>query len=121
MLTYEKKPGNAGCTKCGLRASSKNVQIRSVFPIWPREETGYACQVFETGIRIKDVEWDIGPEDVTITMTAVNPRITNKETGEHPTLGKFINDMIRFGLNGDEIEAVLCDHQWKQDPGTNTV
>ena len=117
MITYDKKPGNAECTRCGLRASSKNVQIRNVFPIWP-EENEHECESFEMGIWIDVVTND---DNSVIVMTGVKPGVKNTKTGKHPTLGKYINDMIGSGLTGDEIEAVLCNHQWKQDPGTNTV
>ncbi len=116
MLTYDKQPGNAGCIKCGLRASSKNVIIRNVFPIWP-EEHEYICQSYEMGICIDDVKFN---ED-TVTMVGVRPHVINTKTGKKPSIGEYIRDMINCDLTGDEVQAVLCEHLWKQDPGTNTV
>jgi len=118
MLTYDKIPGNAGCTICGLRASSKNVVIRNVFTIWPNEKTECLCQVHENYIA---VVLDVKYGEQTIPMVGIRPTVKHRDTGETPDLGTIIMQMIDIGLSGAEIRAVLCDHRWVQDPGTNTV
>lgn len=118
MIKYDKKPGNAGCTKCGLRASSKNVQIRSVFVFWPDNDHRYNCESMENCIVTKhNVEWD----SYIIPMVGIKPWTKYKETDKTPDLGQLVEEMIKVKLTGSEIRSILCDHTWKQDPGTNTV
>ena len=46
----KEKAGNEECIHCGLRASSKNVAIRSVFAHHPKDKLDLAC--FERCVRI---------------------------------------------------------------------
>ena len=119
-LSYNAKTGNAGCTKCGLRASSKNVTCRSVFCIWPDDEKEYLLQMFENCIAVKSgVEWN----DKKIDMIGVRPTVTraNDKGGGCPDIAELVGSIVKSGLTPEEARAVLCDHHWVQDKGTATV
>jgi hypothetical protein len=112
--TKTKKAGNAGCVLCGLRASSKNVAIRNVFPIWP--ETCQIGNMFDLCMRIQCFDGH--------DMFGLNVGIHKQKESEPD--GKVFADFLKdFILNYDpkmeHLHKLFCGHQWKQDRGTATV
>ncbi len=104
------KLGNAKCTKCGLRASSKNVALRSVFRCWP-DDDGYLSAI-ENMVRIYTHEEHdyiriIHHDDQTPAQAMT---LWFKSVYEH--------NPAKYERN---IEKLLCSHTWRQDRGTATV
>lgn len=101
------RPGDAGCSKCGLRASSKNVVIRSVFAVWP--DGMDSPSMYEHLVAVHHYEghpfWSCKPGAV-----------LEGKTPEETFAG-----IVRYGVEHDVLDIYLCNHSWKQDPGTATV
>ncbi len=110
MTKRKTKLGNAGCTQCGLRASSKNVMCRSVFPCWPDED--HIIRMMEGMVRMHNHK---GIEYIRI--------ISYDEQAPATAMGlwfKTVYDHNPAKYDGN-LKKLLCYHTWKQDRGTSTV
>ncbi len=104
------KIGNAGCKKCGLRASSKNVMFRHVFPIWPDDDL--KIQYMEHSLQI--ITKDDRDYVFVNPCEGINPAramaVWFKEVHDH--------NPAKYEAN---VKKLLCLHDWRQDRGTATV
>lgn len=114
--TKTKKVGNAGCVLCGLRASSKNVAIRNVFPIWD-DKLDYSLQMLESCVRITSKD-----ENDYFGMAA---HVYEKDRAKGKTdawvFVQWFKEVVRIDPELKNLEKLLCAHQWRQDRGTATV
>lgn len=101
--------GNAGCSLCGARASSKNVATRSIFPIYTGDNQ-YLFQMYENCVMVeKGDKWSI------------KPHVRHRDkSDEPPTMREFIADAAKL-LKPEELGQIFCNHHWMQDKGTATV
>jgi hypothetical protein len=104
------KLGNAKCTICGLRASSKNVAIRHVFICWP--EVDMQLEHLEHMVKAynhKGIEYyRIAHYDETLPAAAMGQWF--KQVYDHSP--------SKYEAN---LKKLLCIHEWQQDRGTATV
>ena len=121
--TKTKKVGNAECVLCGLRASSKNVAIRSVFPIWAetdslqREPNEVALEMLESCVRVTDKD-----EQTFFGMhKGVHAEQRAKGKTDAWVFAQWIKEVVRIDPELKHLNKLLCAHQWRQDPGTETV
>jgi hypothetical protein len=93
------KQGNAFCSKCGVRAESKNIMSRSVFPLMPP-----LLEVWEAGLLAHkhDDQDFFGLKD---------PEV-NRDLASH---------LIRYLKCTDNdvegLRVLLCVHRWQHDEG----
>ena len=102
--------GNASCTRCGLRASSKNVAIRHVFPCWPEHDS--MLSYLERAVRITSYE---EKDFVRVLM--------HDEQSQGAAMAMFFKSVYDHDPDNYEsnVEKLLCAHTWKQDKGTAIV
>lgn len=105
--------GNVGCKNCGLRAHSKNVTCRSVFPIFENS----TLWMYEATIKArkdpdKQGEYLFGSNAVDYTKDS------EPEIGLGQTL---INYLQHPQSKIEDLKILLCVHDWVQDPGTESV
>lgn len=102
--------GNCGCSKCGLRGWSKNVNTRNVFANW--DYFPPYLQSYEMSVRL--IEKDGHPFWAFKRM--------NYETDQLMTFSEVLKDMVsRSDFKPEHFDVIFCEHNWVQDPGTETA
>lgn len=110
------KVGNAGCVLCGLRASSKNVAIRSIFPIWD-VENDYNLQMLENAVKVTSKDGN----DYFGIATYVHEKDRAEGKTDSWVFVQWLKEVVRVDPELESLEKLLCAHQWRQDRGTATV
>lgn len=112
-----KTVGNCGCTKCGLRGSSKNVASRNVFAVWPE----HVCEGQLT--EQERVGW--------IVTSRIEQCMSIRTVDEHTyyalakhmevPFSQVLKDAVKYQFTDAMIDVIMCEHSWEQDEGTATV
>ena len=107
--------GNCECKHCGLRGTSKNVAIRSVFPRF--EGRPILLASYEANIKAR--------EDKEVPGTYLFGSIARNWEVEGDLLFSLADTLINYLQTRDakieDLRILLCVHEWVQDPGTATV
>lgn len=99
--------GNCGCSKCGLRGYSKNVNTRNTFAIW---DDYLYLESFEISAKLmenpdKHQFWSFKRWDY--------------DKDRLMTFSEVLKDLIaRPEFKPEHLDIVFCEHDWTQDPGT---
>lgn len=110
-----KKHGVAECKLCGLRAYSKNVRTRSVFPTF--EGRPLLLESYESMMVARR-----DPERAGQYLFGTNSRDWTKEDAPYRTLADQLIDYLKTpDAKPEDLRILLCVHDWVQDEGTETV
>lgn len=127
---YPSVVGNCECIHCGLRGSSKNVMIRSIFPIWPEMplDLTYYLESLERSITLYRSEKGIpyvGINSENTNFLLEEKDISTDNQALAYVLAKITYRLSLARLTQEELFAVytilFCPHEWKQDDGTASV
>jgi hypothetical protein len=103
--------GNCGCSKCGLRGYSKNVTCRNTFAIW---DDYLYLQSYELNVRLTEKD---GQSYWSFKRTDYSGDV-DRLMSFSEVLKEFIG---RADFKPEHLDIVFCEHDWVQDPGTETV
>ena len=109
------KKGVAGCKLCGLRAYSKNVRSRSVFPIFDGHPR--MLESFEAGIVARS-----NPDDSSQYLFGSRAQDWSKDDAPTISLADYIINYLQMpDAKPEDLRILLCVHDWVQDEGTETA